>query len=954
MSDFKPGWYATSAPKNGRTTYYYFQTRTLITGECYTTSDGKQILVNSTPRNADWKPSYEYAANEAGGKWDSPGGKTVAGKKGQAPSVSSGKSRCEDTSIPCEVCDKKGFSILPVRYAIARTDVETRAAKLEGAYSESFTDIALGAAQAEYTLRLLRAGYLYVFNEVRGEWKAYEVDDDAYLSEFNINDKAPPPAQELAPKPCGRRATSRLGRSVFIPDPGRAGAVWFGFTDTAWTADVLAKNKIEKNRAKHMRRIDVGAWAAKKGKATQPHLGPLVEDAAKVADFKFNVEPPTDGSIQVHGGPAALMFSRAHVCQHSKAEVEGFVDAAQSAAKGMPPGMVALNDPVGCALDLNHLMTFRIAQFERQDNRGWKKATGVGIEGIRHAMEEQGLADALKDKQVAYFMGQGRYGIGEMPTSLTNEEQVNAKKDAWKRYSDDYSESSRISFEQKLEADMAKFYTEKLTPIAKAFVAWYRCKPFVDNMVLNHDEAHLGSGESFTRIVAVLLSDIMGHKVIADTVQAELAGMFSNIENITMRGLCLNNSEAAKKLEESLSPQLEMGNPGAWTNVNKAFSHVLQKGAAGELDGPMAKIAKLAYNISGPIVTILGKAGSGAVNAALGKAIDVASRYRMVSLVGVLSGKPLRRIQIMATDRELAHALVESLARSNPEIDRQKLREEIDAKIRRDLGSESGARTATNQRNAQGRRKFEWAFFVDDSVRAGNLNGLMLTQSQLDAIVSSRTAKYLNLDSAMGVASMLLDGWNAYDAYSKLNDEKEGPELRRQMNLGVALAGFTGTTVELTSVAMKATSWGQLALARQFTFMSNEVASRAALVGFCGKVLGTVAAFLSAIIDGWKAVDAYKKGDLPMAAVFLTTAVGGAVVAWMMFAGTLTAGVGFIVLLVLAALALLAEWIINRFRDNKIEKWLQKTPFGTKEDGSFGSLSEQEAAWKALLPGGAK
>ncbi|WP_157476853.1 hypothetical protein [Lysobacter sp. Root690] len=111
---------------------------------------------------------------------------------------------------------------------------------------------------------------------------------------------------------------------------------------------------------------------------------------------------------------------------------------------------------------------------------------------------------------------------------------------------------------------------------------------------------------------------------------------------------------------------------------------------------------------------------------------------------------------------------------------------------------------------------------------------------------------------------------------------------------------------------------------------------------------------MSVIVDGWKALDAYKKGDIPMAAVFLTTGVGAAVVAWMMFAGTLTAGVGFIILLVLAALALLAEWIINRFRDNKIEKWPQKTPFGTKEDGSFASVSDQEAAWKALLPGGAK
>src|SRR5690606_21093113 len=78
----------------------------------------------------------------------------------------------------CPQCTQFGFPIVPVRYAVARNDVSVRnkAPGLRAPYGEGVQQIALPEDTATYTLRLLRNGYLYVFNEAGDEWKAYQVD----------------------------------------------------------------------------------------------------------------------------------------------------------------------------------------------------------------------------------------------------------------------------------------------------------------------------------------------------------------------------------------------------------------------------------------------------------------------------------------------------------------------------------------------------------------------------------------------------------------------------------------------------------------------------------------------------------------------------------------------------------------------------------------------------------
>ena len=106
----------------------------------------------------------------------------------------------------CPNCIRFGFPILLARYAVARTDAEVRrrAPSLQTPFGSGVQDIVLPASDAQYTLRLLRGGYVYAFNETRDEWLAWQVNEHGDLSSFDIRDTSPPPQNHDAPASCSR------------------------------------------------------------------------------------------------------------------------------------------------------------------------------------------------------------------------------------------------------------------------------------------------------------------------------------------------------------------------------------------------------------------------------------------------------------------------------------------------------------------------------------------------------------------------------------------------------------------------------------------------------------------------------------------------------------------------------------------------------------------------------
>lgn len=875
-----------------------------------------------------------------------------------------------DPSKTCTICDQRGLPILPLRYAVARNDVAAgqRAPDLQKPFDDGVTGVSLPGENADYTLRLLRPGYLYVFNEKRGEWKAYVVNDQAYLLEFDAHGKAPPNVGDA--KACARMRQSAGARCVMIPDAGNAGAVWLGFSDTAWTPAVMARHRSEAYRARHMQRIDVAAWAnAGANPKTQSHMERLDKGlGTQVAEYALPA-----GAKRF----PALDYSP-HEYHNQAHSTEALVETANAAAGKSVAAMVALNDPVGIALEISELIRYQIRAFEAKDDRAWKKATSDALQGLREAIQANAADQALARHRAKRY-SVDEFGIPMYPAhseaqrstldrmfaTLPAEEEARVRESAWRKYLDDYSESKRIQFETQLKTDFEALIKDKLAGLADAFAGWYRSARFRNVLECTHDEHEIASGENLTVIVSACLTEITGLRAVAEAVIKDLSGSYSDPGNPGMRAMVLNNADAAKVLDEAAVPALELGNPGAWSNAFKAFAHVIdgadktKTASKEELAAALGSVAKLAYQMSGPIVQALGRAGRAAGDAASTLAVGIATRYRMMAFLGVISGRPLRALQVTASERGMAHAVVEALTEGHKGVDKSKLRKQLDAELAADTKGDSGSRASTGSRNARGRKKFNWTVFWDDASRQAlgsgvdptRLNDMVLSQRQLERLVQSRTRKFIKVDIGLGTASLILDGWNAYDAFGKLEDEKEGTADQRQLGLAAALVGMTGSSVELVGGVMQRTRWGGTALARPFTFFANKVATRAALIGFCGRLAGAAGGFLGGALDLWKAWDAWKRGDLPAAAFFTATGLSALVVGGLMVAGVMTLGVGFVVLIVLALLSLLGGWLIDLFTDNDIEKWVDQTPFGNQRHGRFKAIGDQVIGWNKVIAG---
>lgn len=185
----------------------------------------------------------------------------------------------------CPNCVQFGLPLLLARYAVCRSDedVARPAPPLQAPFGAGVQDIALPPAEAHYALRLLRGGYVYAFNEARGEWLAWQANDHGDLSPFDIRAATPPPQNDTAPASCSRHDRAMLSKCILLPDAKWATTLWLTYSAVPWTNNVWKRHHDHDYRRRSMRRIDVAAWRA--SGHVQPHVASLYDALEQVAEF---------------------------------------------------------------------------------------------------------------------------------------------------------------------------------------------------------------------------------------------------------------------------------------------------------------------------------------------------------------------------------------------------------------------------------------------------------------------------------------------------------------------------------------------------------------------------------------------------------------------------------------------------------------------------------------------
>ncbi|KAF1022021.1 MAG: hypothetical protein GAK30_01361 [Paracidovorax wautersii] len=193
-----------------------------------------------------------------------------------------------DGSAPCENCTRTGFPILFTRYAIAYSATNTGRETLAKFIPKAPMQAPEGIRVASSNVRMLRAGYLYLYLETNGgnEWKSYAVHPNGYVSEFAVES----PAGAKGQRACQRSTHPANASLIWIEDAKHVSQVWYLFNPDPLDFQHL-KQVIEPQRAQFMQSFSPSKWL--NGERTQAHtttpsmLGLNVLEYAALADDKL-------------------------------------------------------------------------------------------------------------------------------------------------------------------------------------------------------------------------------------------------------------------------------------------------------------------------------------------------------------------------------------------------------------------------------------------------------------------------------------------------------------------------------------------------------------------------------------------------------------------------------------------------------------------------------------------
>lgn len=270
-------------------------------------------------------------------------------------------------SKKCEFCDKRGLPLLLVRDAV----VPARS----GAPETKGPPIALPPTTAHYTKRLLRSGYVNVYDEARQRWDCYFVTPEALLYKLSLTSILSSLLTPTGPFNCTIEGHREAAGCITISDPANATSVWIGFSDTLWTPNVRKANEDRELRRRHMVEVDVRSiMAAKSG----PHE-PIRQVEAVVTEYALpspRIKPLIDASpfryCACFGGGEKLVKEFENI----------------RAGKGL---IVTVPDPAGIVQELAFLMTHLLEAFIAKNPTDQRNlAASAGIDQIKASIVGKG------------------------------------------------------------------------------------------------------------------------------------------------------------------------------------------------------------------------------------------------------------------------------------------------------------------------------------------------------------------------------------------------------------------------------------------------------------------------------------------------------------------------------------------------------------------------------------
>ncbi|WP_110642956.1 T6SS effector BTH_I2691 family protein [Salinicola sp. CPA57] len=811
------------------------------------------------------------------------------------------------------------------------------------------------------SIKACEVPYRFAFNDACGRWIGHVVTDKGYLIEYvdvshdevvaidpdspqPIDGRLQPPADEQEFACAANPSHAYPGRYVMIPGADKADNVYLSFSDVAWTKRVWKEHATNANqRRDNMRRVSLGAWRG--GSAAYAEslekLGDIVAEAGRVW-----TPPDRHGASSTWRPGASGTWGRqdGHAFEFSpfpfhgmKEQVEGLKRWADEQAEpmDMTPMLVALEDPVGISADLASLTGVRLKEKMADPEQARPLAVSSAInnirQGIREDAENRQIYRTERDAYQTVYGGPGAGGRAlagllidgfqerqeemlERWRNPTPAQLVAAKEDAWSDYTDKLDMSRLQSWEAAWQSEMRDFDKNRIAPLARAHVSWMQSDPLHRQLDAGHDDQDIESGVAFVNAMLICIQDTQQYAPCANLYYRWLSASNLDHRNLALRALGYNQKIILERWEGHVSGGLQpdslRGLPwdgliGGYENALKALQ-----------DGSQNAVVRLTAALGGPFAKVAAKAVDGVVGPAL------------VGM-GVIARSPVILADVTMSKKAAIAELVSRMAAINPEIGNlEDLNRAIDIQMRK-------ARIYGVP--VEGTGRFRYLILANPKViedfpglnAQGGARQLaesaVLTQADRRAMTQLRWRQLLPTEAGLGVVTGILQVMALFKLSDDLDSSMayERGENRRRFWTGTA--GLVGTVAETVG------KWSESATKAGSRLGQAIERYVGRFIRFAGRGLGVGAAIVMAawdVIRGWQEI---QEGNALVGGLLFVSA-GFSVAAMGMFAGWFGAtvfglsatGVG----IVLVALILTIAIVIEYFKDNKIQDWLERCYFG--------------------------
>lgn len=768
----------------------------------------------------------------------------------------------------CSFCDHlPGLAVLPVRYAAVGPEGKQGAPALSGNFKIENAPAQLGGG-AQYTLRIMRPGFLYVFHEALQHWDCYLVLNGGHLWKIIAERPAPPktPTEFYCSIGFGHAYTSMY---FTIPDPKHATTVWYAYSHVQWSQAQLDDNKYQPAlRKKHMQSLDVKAWM---GSHSQPHAARTTELGKSIATFAMHPQHYKAAFRYLSGPPRTGAWKPVDLIGATSGAI------LSEAMERTSPGdalMLAFNDPLAITEDLA-LLTYPKMNPKANNGVIWDKTTDFLLDSLEANIRANAIKNMTKEAEDAAARGKRfqpdmmgnpafealsvlfapdktaeRWKRQDAEREATRlKRQQDAADRAWKPYADALDNSKR---HPDLAARLKALNEQVLAPISLSHAQWLLSDQFKDYMTYRHDERDLTHGyhynEALTRCVEHGMQNVECRKVVRHWFEEANPGKDSNL---LARALLLNHKPI---IDTTLgtTDQAYAAVLGIFKSGIDAIDATAKNLSLVEAVAKLGLVPRLAWILTDEIIPMLGaKLGSKGAQLSL-YALSLFGGARVVT--NNVNLTQIRAV-VLADLQTVNPALYKQLGRTQR-------REEAFAWARR-----ASSKLAQSE-------KLVW-FDPRDLSDNNGLAALRLRTTtdapgarQVQAMTSSR---YVNI----GAVSCILQALAVFHAAQTFRASGEFDEVENGSKLAAGLVSMAGTMMEQAGVALEKAPTHPFVTRVMRSTPQAEWVELGRGLGVGGRIIGFAGAAVGVGWDAYHFFDERSKGNIAVATLYGISSASG-------------------------------------------------------------------------------